>query len=237
LQEKIGSLKYLRRYPVKSMMGEDLTEARINFSGISGDRTYAFIDDRNFDKRFPWMTARQANEMLLYKPRMRSVDDIEVESPEGKLFSITDDTFELYLEEKFGYELSLRHDRNGCFDSKPVSLIGLDTVKKLSVESNLDLRHERFRANLYVEWDNKKPFFEDELVGKALLVGDEENGALLRVVKKDSRCIIPTLDPVTSVPFPGVLEVIKNNHQGCAGVYAVVERPGTVRVGDSIRMP
>ncbi|MGD0405009.1 MAG: MOSC N-terminal beta barrel domain-containing protein, partial [Candidatus Acidiferrales bacterium] len=45
--ERIGQLSILRRYPVKSMAGEDLEEARVGFAGMMGDRVFAFIDNRN----------------------------------------------------------------------------------------------------------------------------------------------------------------------------------------------
>jgi len=44
MPERVGTLVRLRRYPVKSMAGEDLQEARLNFAGVSGDRVYAFLD-------------------------------------------------------------------------------------------------------------------------------------------------------------------------------------------------
>ena len=40
----VGSVISLRRYPVKSMMGEELEAAYLNGSGLLGDRAYAVID-------------------------------------------------------------------------------------------------------------------------------------------------------------------------------------------------
>ena len=39
-----GSVASVWRYPVKSMIGEDLTEAHVNQGGIIGDRSYALVD-------------------------------------------------------------------------------------------------------------------------------------------------------------------------------------------------
>ncbi|MDA4111465.1 MAG: MOSC domain-containing protein [Thaumarchaeota archaeon] len=228
---KIGAVKYLRRYPVKSMMGEDLDSAYLESYGITGDRVYAFINEENRNTRFPWMTARQAKELLLYRPQFAS-SQMEIESPEGRKFSISDQLFLELIEEKYGYPIVLRYDRTGSKDSKPISLISMQTVEALSSETGLTLSHERFRANIYAEWHNGKPFFEDELVGRTLKIG--EGGAVIKIVKKDSRCIIPTLDPKTSEPSPIVLETIKKNHKGCIGVYADVEGVGSMRAGDEI---
>jgi uncharacterized protein len=41
----VGEVVWLGRYPVKSMFGEDLTEAELDESGVVGDRRYALIDE------------------------------------------------------------------------------------------------------------------------------------------------------------------------------------------------
>ena len=41
---KIGSLASLHRYPVKSMMGEELATTRIGPKGLQGDRAFALMD-------------------------------------------------------------------------------------------------------------------------------------------------------------------------------------------------
>jgi uncharacterized protein len=40
-----GSVLSVLRYPVKSMMGEELTAADVRESGLIGDRGYALIDN------------------------------------------------------------------------------------------------------------------------------------------------------------------------------------------------
>jgi hypothetical protein len=41
---KIGSIAALHRYPVKSMMGEELNATRIGLKGVQGDRSFALAD-------------------------------------------------------------------------------------------------------------------------------------------------------------------------------------------------
>jgi len=229
--ERIGRIRRIRRYPVKSMMGEDLTAAILESYGMVGDRIYAFTDDLNHNPRFPWMTARNASEMLLYRPSFLSEKEIVVELPNGRKYSITDPALEKYFEEKFSLQMTLKHRESGCHDSKPVSIISSRTIRSLGAETGIELAGERFRANIYADWDNQKPFYEDELLGKRIKIG---NGASLKIVKKDSRCIIPTVDPYTSVASPIILQAIKENHGGCIGVYADVEKPGPISLGDEI---
>lgn len=240
--ERIGTLMALRRYPVKSMAGEDLAEARVTFAGIAGDRVYAFIDTRNRSDS-PWMTARQAHPMILFCPRFLDApavnDDIpcadqyatEVTTPEGEKFRVGDAAFTEYLENRFGRSLRLRFSERSMTDARPVSILGLSTLQALSEETGIALDPRRFRENFYIEWEDTSPFFEDQLVGRELQVGET---VTLQVVKKDGRCVIITLDPDTAVSSPQVLERVSRGHDGCTGVYAAVLREGIVRVNDPI---
>ncbi len=232
--ERIGRISKIRRYPVKSMMGEDLAKAILAPYGMVGDRVYAFIDDQNHNPRFPWMTARNANEMLLFKPNFLSDKEVVVRSPSGREYSITDPALERYFEEKYNFRMTLKYRESGCHDSKPVSLISSHTIESLGGETGLELAGERFRANIYVDWDNRMPFYEDELLGREITVGD---GVILKIVKKDSRCVIPTLDPRTAAASPIILQTIQKNHGGCTGVYAEVEKPGQINLRDEIFVP
>ena len=68
----VGRVDGLWRYPVKSMCGEELKEAFVGFSGIYGDRVFAFLSSAG-SKGFPYLTAREQKEMLRYRPRFRDV--------------------------------------------------------------------------------------------------------------------------------------------------------------------
>src|SRR5215467_9795861 len=69
----IGKVDSLWRYPVKSMRGEELDEAFASFSGIYGDRVFAFGSSANH-KGFPYFTARDQRRLLQYRPRFRHPD-------------------------------------------------------------------------------------------------------------------------------------------------------------------
>jgi uncharacterized protein len=229
--ELVGRVARLRRYPVKSMMGEDLKEAHVSRNGIVGDRIHAFVQENAPNKNFPWLTARDLGEMLLYKPRLIEGMKVEVTTPDGKVLELSDEELEARIQEKSKRPLQLRFDEKGCMDAKPLSLIGTRTIASLESEASMKLSPERFRANVYVDWIGGEPFYEDSLVGKTVHLGTEVR---IRVVKKDSRCVIPTLDPANARPSPEILEVIKKNHAGCAGVYAVVESEGKLSLSDPV---
>src|SRR5947207_6985723 len=69
----IGTVESLWRYPVKSMRGEELDELFAGFSGVYGDRLFAFTSSAA-PKGFPFFTGREQQEMLRYRPRFRSAD-------------------------------------------------------------------------------------------------------------------------------------------------------------------
>src|SRR5918911_4955124 len=66
----IGSVESLWRYPVKSMRGAEVPEVFMGFSGIYGDRCYAFMNSAA-RKGFPYLNANVQQQMLLYSPRFR----------------------------------------------------------------------------------------------------------------------------------------------------------------------
>ena len=240
--ERVGTLATLRRYPVKGMAGEDVAAARVTFAGIVGDRVYAFVDEQD-QSSFPWMTARKAHEWLLLRPRFLDPPPVEEEIPtaaryaaevvtsEGEKFTVGDAIFTQFLEQRFGRSLRPRFSERSMTDAAPVSLFGLATVRGLSQETGLALDPRRFRANFYVRWESDEPFYENQLVGRALRIGDD---VTVQVVKKDGRCVIITLDSETAERAPIVLEKVAREHDGCAGVYAAVLREGVVRADDPV---
>jgi MOSC domain-containing protein len=240
--ERLGTLRTLRRYPFKSMAGEDVEEAFVSYAGLAGDRAYAFVD-RNNHTNFPWMTARQSHEMLLFRPRYLSGPSpanehpaadsfaLDVTTPEGEKLNPSDSAFTAFFEKRFGRQLELRFSERAMQDGCPVSLLGLDTVRALSEEAGKPLEHTRFRANFYIEWENHKPYYEDELVGTSLRIGEKLTFTL---VQNNLRCAIITLDPQTAEASPEIGKLVAKNHGNCFGVYGSVLREGIVCQGDTV---
>ena len=59
---------------------------------------------------------------------------------------------------------------------------------------------------------------------------------VIHIVKRDERCAIPCYDPETAAFDKTILGVIAKNHENCAGVYAVVRKPGLVHVNDLVKV-
>ncbi len=240
----IGRLEILRRYPVKSMSGEDLDEVYVAYTGVTGDRVFAFVDDAKAKEgdNFPWHSAREQPDMLLFRPRFLEQPRVgvkfptvpafavEVTTPTGAKRRIDDPALLEELRPKGG-GATLRFSEKGMQDSRPLSLFSLETLAALAGEAEVPIDHRQFRANFYVRWTDAKPYYEDELIGRRLKIGDTLE---TMVVKKDPRCVIINLDPETATPRIQVLKTVAKKHAGCVGVYLATLREGVVKKGDEI---
>jgi len=258
----VGKIESLWRYPVKSMRGEELQEAFVGFPGVYGDRVYAFRSSAA-PKGFPYLTGREQEEMLLYRPRYRhperakkpvnlteaeatgsglnpvygNLSDlmVDVEAPAGERLAIDDPRLMDMLREgiRGRPELALLRSDRSMTDCRPISIISLQTVRQLSKEVGSDLDKRRFRANLYVELASENAFGEDAFVGRTLRIGERTTIAL---VNRDSRCKMITIDPDTAQQNPEVMTRLARDHEGKAGIYGVVLNEGTIRPGDEIAL-
>jgi uncharacterized protein YcbX len=126
-------------------------------------------------------------------------------------------------------------DPGGGFDGAPVSLLSdasLDELARQSGEQGVDGR--RFRMLVHVV--GTRPHEEDDWIGRRVRIG----GTVVRVTEQNARCRMTTRNPDTGVRDFDTLRAIKN-YRGVRekkaidfGVYADVEEPGRVRVGDPV---
>jgi uncharacterized protein YcbX len=89
----------------------------------------------------------------------------------------------------------------------------------------------RFRPNLLVDASGRD-FPEEAWVGRVLRIG----GLRMRVDKRDSRCLMITIDPVTLDRNPAILRAVAGERDNCLGVYGSTVQPGRVTVGDAVEL-
>ncbi len=132
----------------------------------------------------------------------------------------------------------VRTDRPGDGpDVEPLTIVSQASVRDLARLGGRDgdLDSRRFRINLEVE--GCEPYEEDTWRGRRVRVGD----AVLVVIRPVARCVVTTQDPTTGTKDFETLKVIAR-HRGRIdgrgglpfGMYARVQEPGRVRVGDSV---
>jgi uncharacterized protein YcbX len=238
--QAVATVESLWRYPVKSMQGEQLESVVIGSSGLYGDRVYA-IHDTAAPADFPYLTARQREQMLLFRPRFRehaqgAIPMVDVETPEGAVLGIDEPALLAALgaglRDPERHQLSLLRSERAITDAYPVSLFSLQTARQLGDEVGLALDKRRFRANLYLDLGaDAEGFGEDLFVGRSLQIGPT---VVLAVVDRDPRCTIITLDPESGAQNPDVMKRLARAHEGRAGIYASVVTEGVVRVGNPV---
>lgn len=232
---EIGRVAQLWRYPVKSMRGEELTEARLDPEGVAGDRRFAVVSDAA-PRGAPLLSGAERAAMLRYAPRL--APGAEVLTPEGKCFALDGENLLMHLQTSTaapGARLRLLHvPERPLTDVRPVSLLSLATVRALSAKLGREIDPQRFRSNLVLELSSGVPFAEDMLSGETLRFGDQENPAELRVLERIPRCRMVALDPTTTVEDRTILRHLALCHGGRTGIYARVLRAGTTVVGDPV---
>ena len=230
----VGVIHQLGRYPVKSMRGEWLDTASLTLQGISEDRRYAFVQAAS-RSAFPWLTARELPEMLLYQPRVEGAEppQVTVKAPSGETWPVQSPELREALEKKSGRNIFLLHNYRGSFDVAPISLISRQTIARIADESGTKEEATRFRPNLLVDLQGGEAYDEVKWVGRVLRVGKE---ARIAITEVDFRCMIITLDPATAEPSPSILRCVAQQHEKRAGVYATVLTPGDVHAGDAVAL-
>jgi len=256
----IGKVDSLWRYPVKSMRGEELDEAFAGFSGIYGDRLFAFRSSASH-KGFPYLTAREQRSLLQYRPRFRYPDKaarpvnlieaeskganplladlaelvVDVDTPDGRELAIDHSTLIAMLRADIDqkHQLTLMQSQRAMTDCRPVSIFSLQSAQQLAEETGTQVDERRFRANIYIDLTSSKGFAENELVGRSVRIGQK---AVITILERDARCVMITLDPDTGEQTPAILKKVAQAHDGMAGVYGAVLVEGMLRKGDSVEV-
>jgi uncharacterized protein YcbX len=258
----IGTVESLWRYPVKSMRGEELDEIFAGFSGVYGDRLFAFRSSAS-PKGFPYFIARDQREMLRFRPRFRHPDKaaapvnlreaesigpgvnpvyadpsdlmVDVETPAGNTLAIDDPALIDMLRNELDdkHQLTLLRSERAITDCRPVSLLALQSVRQLAEETGATVDKRRFRANIYLDLTSAEGFTEDRFVGRSLRVGSK---VILSILERDPRCMMITLDPDTGAKAPALLKKVAQAHSGMTGVYGALLAEGMIRKGDPVEL-
>ncbi len=228
----VGTVESLWRYPVKSMRGEELEEIFVGSAGVRGDRLFAFRSSAA-PAEFPYFTAREQRQMLRYRPRVRGDVAVDVQTPDGDTIAINDPVLidRLRSGAPENHRVSLMRSERALADAYPVSLISLQTVKRLAEEISSPTDKRQFRANIYLDLPASDGFAENALVGRSIRIGAS---VVLSIVERDPRCMMITLHPDTVEKTPALLKQVAQQHGGTAGIYASVLAEGMVRRGDAV---
>ena len=126
---------------------------------------------------------------------------------------------------------------NTFFDIAVIHILTTSTINRLRElypQGRFEVR--RFRPNIVIESgakEMKNDFIENTWVGKKMIIGKDVG---LNVTAPCTRCVMITL-PQGDLPQDlGILKTVAKYNQVHVGVYASVERGGTIHRGDTIEI-
>jgi uncharacterized protein len=225
----------IRRYPVKSMLGEIVPAAELGERGVVGDRLWAVRDE---DGKFgSGKNTRRFRRMPgLFGFRAHAAEPVPVvELPDGRRFSADDPAGHRAVSEVLGRTVTLVPEASiPHHDEGPVSLLTTASLRALTGLSGGEpdgagVDPLRFRTNLLIDVAGDG-FPEDEWPGRTVRVGTD---VVLRVVRPLTRCVMIDLSQDEAVERNDLLKILAGHHELTFGVVATVEHPGRVAAGDA----
>jgi uncharacterized protein len=121
-------------------------------------------------------------------------------------------------------------------DEMPLTVVSFASVDELGRRGRYDGELDPLRFRINLELDGAEPFEEETWDGGRVGVGE----AVLRIDGQIPRCAVTTQDPVTGLRDWNTLKQIASfrplmtTRQVPFGMYATVEQPGRVAVGDAV---
>ena len=247
-------IDYLYRYPVKGLSAEALEATEVEAGGaIPWDRAFALAQgDSGFDPAHPaWLpktnfmcllrNARIAGLRTLFDPRSGR---LVIEAADGTgvaadaLTAAGRSAIERFLVAFLGPDARgtprFHHIPGHVFAdqrSPVISLIGLASLRDFEARLGARRHRRRFRANV---WFSGAPAWAElEWVGREVQMG----GAVLRVVKRITRCNATEVNPLTTErDADPVAELRRLYGHSDLGVHAEVIGGGRFAVGDGIEL-
>jgi uncharacterized protein YcbX len=240
MHTRVGEVKQIRRFPVKSFAGESLTTSRVEAYGLYGDRSHAFIDEAK-EGWSRYVTGRHIPSMLGYQAELKGEGEgagdefaeLLVTAPDGR---------------KMGWDADLLKELQACTDRtlsmlryKPDSLelLAVDeasillitdaSLRRLEELWGRKLDERRFRANFLVTLADSS-FNERDWIGKRLYIGSAE----FEIASHCTRCTMISIDPDTLETDASLLKQVSKQMNMIFGVYASVKKTGQVSTGDGV---
>jgi len=216
----------LWRYPVKSVGGEPLTGAAVGVLGIEGDRAVAVQDERD---EITWAGAVPA--LMQVRAVTVAAGATELILPGGERVRLDASDAGSRLGAAVNAKVKLVEHRP---DKPSAALHVLTTTSLRSIglalpDSAVDA--SRFRPNLVLDGvfdEGGTGYPEHGWIGRRLAVG----AVRLRFTEGCDRCVMITKETPTVPHDRAVLRWVARELGNTLGVYAAVETPGHIRVGD-----
>jgi len=228
------SVHALWHYPVKSLGGCSADTLAFDARGAVGDRGWAVITAAGKIGSGKNTRRFERVEGLLKLASGNAPDGTPtILLPDGRALPVDADATASALSEVLGRPVTLAPERNvRHFDDDGVHLLSLASVDWVSDgvgEASVDAR--RFRANILIG-GTADGLPEDAWVGRELVLGSVR----LRVNSRAERCVMVNSEQRELPSNQAILRHLGRHNDACLGVYASVVTPGSVHVGDELRV-
>src|SRR5712692_4502633 len=123
-QTELGSVVSLWRYPVKSMMGEELNATEVTERGLLGDRAYALVDNSDGKvasaknpRKWPRLFDFRAN-FIEPPPAAGKVPPVRIALPDGTAVASSQGDLNQILSNAFNREVTLGAAQRGAVNAE-----------------------------------------------------------------------------------------------------------------------
>jgi uncharacterized protein YcbX len=236
--------------PVKSLGLHHPDHVELTLTGVPGDRRYYLVDEAG-----RLVGGVKHGTLVRIRPEVGE-DVLTLRFPDGRTVEDTVELGDVVTTDFYGRPVEgtlvrgpwsdalsdyarshlqlVRTEHGDAWDVQPATLVSLASCARLGEELDADIDPRRFRMLLTLE--GCEAHGEDTWSGRRLRVAE----AILRVGGPVPRCAVTTQDPTTGIRSLDTLGAIKR-YRGLRdgrridfGMYAEVEQPGTVRLGDAV---
>jgi uncharacterized protein len=231
IHEFVGIVKDIRRFPVKSILGESLSSISIDERGLIGDRLWA-IQNRSgkFGSGKTTRRFQQMDGLFRMKSRYEGTTPI-LTMPDGTDYQGDDEAVNEALTKLLGIQVTLTKEESiSHFDEGPISMITTSSLRRLSEELGEPVDPRRFRANFLIDTESTGSQ-EKDWVNRRIKVGPQ---VILKVVARLERCVMVNHSQEELKQDNRVLRNLATNHEAMFGVWARVEVSGEVNDGDKV---
>lgn len=260
----LGIIAAINRYPVKSMMGEELNAALVTSAGLAGDRAYALVDG---DGRIgtakilrKWAPLFRSRARYLAEPN-GDLTPAEITLPDGERVMTDDAGIHERLSNLLGFGARLISDKPADLklESPPLGQVpesddgptldlpvpngffDLGSLHLLTTATLAELRS--LNQDVRFEPRRFRPNFVVQTPPE--VTGFTENSwagktvaigedVRINVTMPTLRCVVTTVAQDDLPGEPDVLRTAAKHNNAFVGVYAMIVQGGTVRRGDEV---
>ncbi|MGB9376114.1 MAG: MOSC N-terminal beta barrel domain-containing protein [Mycobacteriales bacterium] len=226
----LGTVASLHRYPVKSLVGEDVERIFVNERGLLGDRLWSVRDpDGKFGSGKSSARFRKMDGLLALVASYDGETPV-IAFPDGRSLRGDDPGIDDALSEHVGRPVALAQEEGvSHFDDGPFHLITTSGLRWLSDVHGkcVDARH--FRPNLVLATDDVAGPVEQSWIGRRVAIGDE---LIVDITDPMPRCVMVTMPQAALPAEDGLLRTVTDVNEMMFGVLGSVVRPGTIAIGD-----